>query len=73
MHNRLIGYLEKYDIFGFQKGKSTEHAALDLYSNIMQAIEKHKKACTIFRDFAKAFYTVNHACKYYSENFRTME
>ena len=46
--------------FGFQKGKSTEHAILDLHSNIIQAIEKQQKACIIFLDFAKAFATVNH-------------
>ena len=61
----LIGYLEKYDIlfkhqFGFQKGKSTEHVILDVYSNITEAIEKHEKACTLFLHFAKAFDTVNH-------------
>ena len=65
MHNRLMGYLEKYDMsfkhqFEFQKGKSTEHAILDLYSNIIQVIEKQEKASTIFLDFAKAFDTVNH-------------
>ena len=65
MHNRPMGYLEKYDMlfkhqFGFQKGKSTEHAILDLHSNIIQAIEKQEKACIIFLDFAKAFATVNH-------------
>ena len=43
MHKRLSEYLNKYNIlydheFGFQKGKSTEHAALDLYANIMKAI-----------------------------------
>ena len=46
--------------FRFQKGKSTEHAALDLYTNIIKAIEKHEKICAIFLDFAKAFDTVNH-------------
>ena len=34
-----MGYLEKYMLFkyqfGFQKEKSTEHAILDLYSNII--------------------------------------
>ena len=48
MHKRLSDYLNKYKIlydhqFGFQKGKSTEHAALDLYTNIIKAIEKHEK------------------------------
>ena len=65
MHNRLMGYLEKYDMlfkhqFGFQKRKSTEHVILDLYSNITQVIEKQEKVYIIFLDFAKAFDTVNH-------------
>ena len=65
MHKRLSNYLKKYKIlydhqFGFQKGKSTEDAALDLYRNIIKAIEKHEKTCAIFLDFAKAFDTVNH-------------
>ena len=46
--------------FGFQQGKSTEHAILDLYTNIIQSIEKQEKSSCIFLDFAKAFDTVNH-------------
>ena len=46
--------------FGFQKGKSTEHAILDIYASILKALEKKQKACCIFLDFAKAFDTVNH-------------
>ena len=47
MHKRLSDYLNKYKMlydhqFRFQKGKSTEHAALDLYTNIIKAIEKHE-------------------------------
>ena len=65
MHKRLSDCLNKYKMlydhqFRFQKGKSTEHAALDLYTNIIKAIEKHEKICAIFLDFAKAFDTVNH-------------
>ena len=46
--------------FGFQKGKSTEHAILDIYASILKALEKKEKACCIFLDFAKVFDTVNH-------------
>ena len=46
--------------FGFQKGKSTEHAILDIYASILKALENKEKACRIFLDFAKAFDTVNH-------------
>ena len=65
MHKRLTSFLEKYEIlfkhqYGFQKGKSTEHAIIDLHSNIIKPIEKKEKACAIFLDFVKAFDTVNH-------------
>ena len=41
----------KYDLksvlfkhqYGFQKGKFTEHATLDLYKNTVEAIEKRRK------------------------------
>ena len=65
MHKRLSDYLSKYKILydhqsGFQKRKSTENAALDLYGKIIKAIEKFEKTCTIFLDFAKAFDTMNY-------------
>ena len=31
-----------------------------MYANRIKAIEKHKKTCAIFLDFAKAFDTANH-------------
>ena len=48
VHKRLINYLDKYELlfkhqYGFQKGKSTEHAILDLHKNIVEAIEKKRK------------------------------
>ena len=59
------GYLIKYKFlyehqFGFQKGKSTEHAILDLCPNLIKAIQNYEKPSCIFLDFAKAFDTVNH-------------
>ena len=65
MHKRLTSFLEKHKLlfkhqYGFQKGKSTEHAILDLHSNIIKAIETKEKTCVIFLDFAKTFDTVNH-------------
>ena len=65
MFNRIYNFVIKHEIiyknqFGFQKGKSTEHAILDLYTNLLQAIEKQHKISCIFLDFAKAFDTVNH-------------
>ena len=63
-HKIPFQYLNKFDIlykhqFGFQKGKSTEHAILDLHTKIIKSVEKYEKACSIFLDSAKAFDTVN--------------
>ena len=65
MFNKIYNFVIKLEIiyknqFGFQKGKSTEHAILDLYTNLLQAIEKQHKTSCIFLDFVKAFDTVNH-------------
>ena len=65
MYNRLFDFIETSDIlytnqFGFQRGKSTEHTMLDLYTNILQAIESKEETSCIFLDFAKAFDSVNH-------------
>ena len=65
MYSRLIEFTDKYNIlynkqFGFQKGKSTQHAILVLCSNIIKAIEVHEKTSCIFLNFAKVFDTVNH-------------
>ena len=65
MHKRLYQYFNKFDIlyehqFGFQKGKSTEHAILDLHTKIIKSIEKHEKTWSIFLDFVIAFDKVNH-------------
>ena len=65
MFSRIYSFIEKNNIiakiqFGFQPGKSTEHALLQLQSKILDAFEKKLPSCTIFLDFAKAFDTVNH-------------
>ena len=66
MHNiRLTIFLEKHNIifehqFGFQKNKSTSLAILDLYNQLIKAIEDKKISCCIFLDLAKAFDTVDH-------------
>ena len=65
LYNRFFDFIEINDIsdknqFGFQRGKSTEHAVLDLYTNILQVIESKEKTSCIFLDFTKAFDTVNH-------------
>ena len=65
MYSRLYSFLLKDNIlfkgqYGFQKGKSTEHAILDIQSKIVDAFENKAIPCCIFLDFAKAFDTVNH-------------
>ena len=64
MQTRLVSYLERNNIiyekqFGFKK-KSTSLAVLDMYSKIVDSIEKRNYMCNVFLDFAKAFDTVNH-------------
>ena len=39
--------------------KKEIHAILNLYANIIKAMEDQEKACAIFVDFAKDFVTVN--------------
>ena len=65
MQKRLTKFLDQNNViyehqFGFQKNKSTALAVLDLYSQILQTLEKKKIACSVFLDFAKAFDTVDH-------------
>ena len=52
MYSRLIEFIDKHKVlykkqFGFRKGKSTQHAILDFYSNIIKAIEVHEKTSCI--------------------------
>ena len=65
MHSRLMNFLTNNKSlfehqFGFQQNKTTNMAILDIYSNIVEAIENNETPCCIFLDFAKAFDTVNH-------------
>ena len=74
--NSLINIKLSIKQFDFQKGKSTQHAILNLYSNIIKAIEVHEKTSCIFLDFAKASDTVNHdillsKLQYYIQHNRT--
>ena len=52
----MINYLDKYELlfihqYGFQKGKFTEHATLDLHKNIVEAIEKKRESVSYFPQF----------------------
>ena len=62
---RLSSFIQKYNIlfnrqYGFQTGKSTEHAHIDIQNSILNSIEQKEIPCCLFLDFAKAFDTVNH-------------
>ena len=65
MYNRLYKYLldnnylyEKQ--FGFQAAYSTEHAVIQLMSQILQAFNENDHTIGIFIDLTKAFDTVDH-------------
>ena len=63
MQIRLTNYLTTNEIlyqhqFGFQKGKSTSLAVLDICEKNVNSFENKKFACNVFLD--KAFDTVNH-------------
>ncbi len=63
---RLTSFIQKYSIlfkrqYGFQTGKSTEHAHIDIQNSILNSLEKKETPCCLFLDFAKAFDTVNHS------------
>ena len=65
MHKRLTSFLDRYNVlykhwYGFQRGKSIEHAILDLHTDIIKAVESREKSCSIFLGFIKAFDIVNH-------------
>ena len=44
----------------FKCRRSTVQTIIDLQSNIIQAIKKKHKACSIILDFLKVFDTMNH-------------
>ena len=56
MHTRLMGFINKHITYkhqyGFQKSKSTEHALLGLYFNIIAANEKQE--CLHFSRLCKS-------------------
>jgi retron-type reverse transcriptase len=65
MFNRLHTYISLNNIldadqYGFRKNCSTETAAFNLTSNILQALDSKKLVGGIFRDLTKAFDSVDH-------------
>ena len=58
MYSRLIEFIDKHKIlhkkqFNFQKGRSTQHAIVDLYLNIIKAIEVYEKQAAYSWTFQK--------------------
>ena len=69
MHKRLISYLNKYNIItakqhGFQKGKSTNSAIINLIKNVYSSMDKKEISLGIFLDLSKAFDLVEHDILY---------
>ena len=65
MYNRLYKYLSGNNYlyekqFGFQAAHSTEHAVIQLISQILQAFKENDHTIGIFIDLSKAFDTVDH-------------
>ena len=66
-------FVEKFNIisenqFGFRKRRSTEHATLNLTNSILPAFKNNTYCASIFIDFRKAFYIVNHSILFNKQN-----
>ena len=64
-YHRLGEFLSKFKIlfssqYGFTAGKNTSHAAFDQISNITHAYTSKSYNISVFIDFSKAFYTIDH-------------
>lgn len=62
---RLTKFFSKYNIishsqYGFQEGRSTQDAMVQLISEVQGALDTSKPSLCVFIDLAKAFDTVNH-------------
>ena len=67
VHPRLYSFLEKNSLlferqYGFRNKLSSNHALIDISSEIQTACDKRIFACGVYVDFKKAFDTVNHEC-----------
>ena len=65
MHNRLISYLNKYNIIvnmqhGFLKGKSTNTAIVNFLKDVYNSMDNKEISIGLFLDLSKAFDLVDH-------------
>ena len=65
IYRRRYSYLQENKIlyskqFGFQTGRSTDHATIQLVERIYENFEENKYTLGVFVDLAKAFDTVDH-------------
>lgn len=65
LNSRLSGHLQKHNLlsthqYGFQSGKSTESALLEIRDKIIANIENQQYTIGIFLDFNKAFDSIKH-------------
>ena len=70
IHKRLSSFFDKHSIlaktqYGFQAGKSTSHAILDVLTTAYEHINNHEYTDLILLDFKKAFDTVSHSILLY--------
>ena len=65
MYNRLIEFVEKYDILyccqlGFWKNHSTSLASIHLINKISSEVDRHENTAGVFLDLSKACDTIDH-------------
>ncbi|XP_065642240.1 uncharacterized protein LOC136073891 [Hydra vulgaris] len=65
MYNRIYNFIDKNNIlypkqFGFRRNHCTEHAVMDLASNILKGFDGNNYTLGVFVDLSKAFDTVDH-------------
>lgn len=65
MYKRMTSYIEKHNLlypsqYGFRKGHSTQHAILDIISDIQTNMNRRLLSFWVFVDLKKAFDTVDH-------------